>query len=66
MNLKFQQKYIKTSIQQQNFVFEMKTAGEWIFPYVIEPSACVERGVLAVLCEAYTEEQLENAAKEWF
>ncbi len=44
----------------------MKTAGEWIFPYVIEPSACVERGVLAVLCEAYTEEQLENAAKEWF
>ena len=29
-------------------------------PYVIEPSAGVDRGVLAVLCEAYDEEQLDK------
>ena len=32
----------------------------WFIPYVIEPSAGVDRGVLAVLAEAYHEEQLEN------
>ncbi len=35
-------------------------AKEWFIPFVIEPSAGVERGVLAVLTEAYTEEALEN------
>lgn len=30
----------------------------WFVPYVIEPSAGVDRGVLAVLSEAYTREQL--------
>ncbi|GIS49238.1 MAG: hypothetical protein Ct9H90mP22_8260 [Gammaproteobacteria bacterium] len=27
--------------------------GDWIVPYVIEPSAGVERGILAVLNEAF-------------
>ncbi len=31
-----------------------------LVPYVIEPSAGVDRGVLAALCEAYHEETLEN------
>ncbi|MBN2041807.1 MAG: glycine--tRNA ligase [Spirochaetes bacterium] len=31
---------------------------KWIIPYVIEPSAGVERGVLALLTEAYEEEDL--------
>ncbi len=31
-----------------------------IVPYVIEPSAGVDRGVLAVLTEAYTHEELDN------
>ena len=31
-----------------------------IVPYVIEPSAGVDRGVLAVLCSAYDEEQLDK------
>tara|TARA_B100001057_G_scaffold219371_1_gene219729 strand:- start:242 stop:1579 length:1338 start_codon:yes stop_codon:yes gene_type:complete len=31
---------------------------EWIVPYVIEPSAGVDRGVLAVINEAYTVEEL--------
>jgi len=34
-----------------------------IVPFVIEPSAGVDRGVLAVLTEAYTEEQLENGTQ---
>ena len=31
-----------------------------IVPYVVEPAAGVDRGVLAALCEAYDEELLEN------
>ncbi len=34
-----------------------------IVPFVIEPSAGVDRGVLAVLTEAYTEETLENGTQ---
>ena len=33
---------------------------KWIVPYVIEPSAGVDRGVLAVLNEAYSVEQLDD------
>lgn len=36
---------------------------KWLIPFVIEPSAGVDRGVLAVLTEAYTEEELENGNK---
>ncbi len=32
----------------------------WVVPYVIEPAAGVDRGVLAVLSEAYAREKLEN------
>ena len=38
-------------------------AGDWVVPYVIEPSAGVDRGVLAVLAEAYTMQQLENGSE---
>lgn len=31
-----------------------------IVPFVVEPAAGVDRGVLAALCEAYNEEKLEN------
>ena len=33
---------------------------DWTVPYVIEPSAGVDRGVLAVLNEAYKVEKLED------
>ena len=33
---------------------------EWIVPYVIEPSAGVDRGVLAIINEAFATENLEN------
>ena len=36
------------------------STGEWIVPYVIEPSAGVERGFLAILNEAYLLEELED------
>ena len=36
---------------------------EWFLPYVIEPSAGVDRGFLAILNEAYDEEILEDGKK---
>ena len=36
---------------------------EWVVPYVIEPSAGVDRGVLAVLNEAYKVEELEKGSR---
>ena len=36
---------------------------EWVVPYVIEPSAGVDRGVLAVLNEAYRVEKLDNGTE---
>lgn len=38
-------------------------AKQWQVPYVIEPSAGVDRGVLAVMNEAYRVEQLENGSE---
>ena len=35
-------------------------SGKWVVPFVIEPSAGVERGFLAILNEAYFVEDLEN------
>ena len=43
----------RLAIQDQN-------TNEWVVPYVIEPSAGVERGILAIMNEAYNVEQLEN------
>ena len=35
-------------------------SGKWVVPFVIEPSAGVERGFLAILNEAYFVEELGN------
>ncbi len=37
--------------------------GKWVVPYVIEPSAGVERGFLAIINEAYNEEDLDDGKK---
>lgn len=37
--------------------------GQHFIPYVIEPSAGLDRGVLAILTEAYEEEKLDNDKK---
>tara|TARA_A100001037_G_scaffold302794_1_gene335238 strand:- start:89 stop:1453 length:1365 start_codon:yes stop_codon:yes gene_type:complete len=42
---------------------DIENNNQWIIPYVIEPSAGVERGMLAILNEAYTEEQIDGSKK---
>ena len=39
---------------------------KWVVPYVIEPSAGVDRGVLAIMNEAYNVEDLGRAKKNCF
>ena len=51
--IKNQHSTTKLSIQNQQ-------TKEWVVPYVIEPSAGVDRGVLAILNDAYQVETLEN------
>ena len=36
--------------------------GNWFVPYVIEPSAGVDRGVLAIMNEAFRQEELDNGS----
>ncbi len=45
----------KLAVQNEN--------GDWYVPYVIEPSAGVERGFLAILNEAFEEEDLGDGKK---
>ena len=40
-----------------------QASGKWTVPYVIEPSAGVDRGVLALLNEAYRVEELDNGRR---
>lgn len=49
--------------KDSNQTLSFHTFGNEIFPYVIEPSAGVDRGVLALLVEAYTKETLPNGTK---
>jgi len=44
----------------QRLAIKHPDRNEWVVPYVIEPSCGVDRGVLAVLCEAFDEETLAN------
>lgn len=43
-------------------ILDLET-NQYIVPYVIEPSAGVDRGILAILVEAYTEEALPDSKK---
>ena len=53
-------KVIKNNESNEKLVFTDSETKETYIPYVIEPSAGVERGMLAILNEAYNEEVLEN------
>lgn len=44
----------------QRMAVQDQESKQWLVPFVIEPSCGVDRGVLAVLTEAYTEEVLAN------
>lgn len=49
---------------ESNARLAVREGGEgWVVPYVIEPSAGVDRGVLAVLNEAYAVERLANGSE---
>ena len=58
--LNIQSKIRKNSNSNSRLAIQNKDTNEWIVPFVIEPSAGVERGVLAILNEAYKVEKLED------
>lgn len=55
----FDLKAHQTTSKQSLGYFDQETNSKYI-PYVIEPSVGVERLILAVMCEAYEMQQLEN------
>jgi glycyl-tRNA synthetase len=44
--------------------YQDRETGEKFWPYVIEPTWGVDRSVLAVLCDSYTEEQTANGKEQ--
>ena len=59
---------IKAKVKTNNtskakLAYQDKVSNKWLIPYVIEPSAGVERAFLAILNDAYREEELENNTK---
>ena len=48
---------------KMKLAYQDKVTNKWLMPYVIEPSAGVERAFLAILNDAYKEEVLENGSK---
>ena len=53
-------KVVKNSSSNAKLAIQDRETKEWIVPYVIEPAAGVDRGVLAVLNEAYEVQELEG------
>ena len=51
---------VKTNIHSNSKLALQTESDKWVVPYVIEPSAGVERGFLAVLNEAYNVEELDD------
>ncbi|MEI6914258.1 MAG: glycine--tRNA ligase [Armatimonadota bacterium] len=54
---------IKNEHTTEKLTYFDHSTNKHLDPWVVEPSAGVDRGVLAVLCEAYDEEELENGEK---
>ena len=62
---------IKTKVRENTasttrLALQDKQTNEWEVPYVIEPSAGVDRGFLAILNDAYKTEKLENGKDRLF
>ena len=53
-------KVVKNSSSNAKLAIQDRETKEWIVHYVIEPAAGVDRGVLAVLNEAYEVQELED------
>jgi glycyl-tRNA synthetase len=58
-----QAKTKENKASKAKLAFQDKISNKWLVPYVIEPSAGVERAFLAILNDAYKEENLENDTK---
>jgi len=58
-----QAKIKENKASKAKLAFQDKISNKWLVPYVIEPSAGVERAFLAILNDAYKEENLENDTK---
>ena len=58
--LNIDSKVLENDVSSAKLAIKSSVSNKWIVPYVIEPSAGVDRGVLAILTEAYTNEQIDN------
>ena len=58
-----QAKTKENNASKAKLAFQDKISNKWLVPYVIEPSAGVERAFLAILNDAYKEENLKNESK---
>ena len=58
-----QAKIKENKASKAKLAFQDKISNKWLVPYVIEPSAGVERAFLAILNDAYREENLQNDTK---
>ncbi|HVK02405.1 MAG TPA: glycine--tRNA ligase [Armatimonadaceae bacterium] len=54
------EKALKNEHSVEKLTYFDHETNKHIVPFVVEPAAGVDRGVLAALCEAYDEEKLEN------
>ncbi len=59
-DFKITAKVIENKSSNTKLAMRDDDSGEWFIPYVIEPSAGVERGFLAILNEAYSVDKLPN------
>jgi glycyl-tRNA synthetase len=58
--LGIQARVMENTDSTAKLVIQDPDSGKWIVPFVIEPSCGVDRGVLAVLSEAFSKEKLES------
>ena len=62
-DLNIKAKVTKNTQSNSKLAIQDLDTKEWFLPYVIEPSAGVDRGFLAILNEAYSEEMLDDGKK---
>jgi len=62
-DLDIKSKVTKNTQSNSKLAIQDLDTKEWFLPYVIEPSAGVDRGFLAILNEAYNEEMLDDGKK---
>ena len=59
-DLEIKAKVAKNSSSNAKLAIQEQNTNKWVIPFVIEPSAGVERAFLAILNEAYREEELND------